>query len=325
VTSERAQLYRIHGLLVESEIELDARRVAPERPGAAPDYRIVAGAPREAPYEPPPGRLLAALSVEEIGYWATEDPQEPTRWTVRYAGIGEVEIDTKERRITVHRSAAASRGLMSILVSGSALSHALTAEGRLVLHASGVEANGAALAIVGPSGAGKSTVAALLCANGARLVADDALRCEVSQDVPTCFAGAIAMRLRPTVASLSEQIDGEARETEDGRTAVFPAETANHPIELRAAVIPVPSRTTKELEVERLGAMDGLIELLRNPRLGFWLDPRRVAALFEATAKVAALTPVFRATIPWGPPFSATLGRELLRKLDLVTEARPFA
>src|SRR5206468_294059 len=157
----------------------------------------------------------AALSTAEIGYWATKDPEEPRRWTVRYAGVGEVEIDRKRRCITVHRSPTASPWLMSILVSGSALAHALTAEGRVVLHASGVEHNGGALAIVGPSGAGKSTVAGLMCANGARLVADDALRCEVTEEVPICFAGAIAVRLRPTAVSLSQGIGGEARETED--------------------------------------------------------------------------------------------------------------
>lgn len=323
--SERAQLYRIHGLLIESEIQLDARLVTPEGPAVTPDYRIVAGEPREAPREPPPGRLLAALSIDEIGYWATENFDDPSRWTIRYAGIGEAEIDTERRRISVHRSSTASSGLMSVLVSGSTLSHALIAEGRLVLHASGVEADGVALAIMGPSGAGKSTVAALLCAAGARLVADDALRCDVSGNVATCFAGANALRLRPAVAFLSQEIAGEARETEDGRTAVFPSEVADDPIELRAAVIPVPSPATGELEVERLGAMDCLIELLRNPRLGFWRDPKPVAALFEATAQVAALTPVFRATIPWGPPFRPGVARDLLRRLKVETAARPSA
>lgn len=45
-----------------------------------------------------------------------------------------------------------------------------------ILHASAVEAEGAALLILGPSGSGKSSLALDLIAFGARLIADDAVR-----------------------------------------------------------------------------------------------------------------------------------------------------
>ena len=148
----------------------------------------------------------------------------PARWTLRYAGICDVTLDRERKTIIVHRSPQADPGLIPIFLEGSVLAHALTAEGLLVLHASAVEVEGRALAIVGPSGAGKSTLAALLCAAGARLVADDALRVDATDSGAVCFPGTRGLRLRPAAASLGGEDRGSGGgETADGRIAVLPA------------------------------------------------------------------------------------------------------
>lgn len=54
--------------------------------------------------------------------------------------------------------------------------------GELGLHGSAVAFDGRALAFVGGSGFGKSTIAAALCANGATLLADDAVALTVDTD-----------------------------------------------------------------------------------------------------------------------------------------------
>jgi hypothetical protein len=48
-------------------------------------------------------------------------------------------------------------------------------QGKLALHGAAVAIDGAALLLLGGSGSGKSTLAAALCADGAELVADDAI------------------------------------------------------------------------------------------------------------------------------------------------------
>jgi hypothetical protein len=69
--------------------------------------------------------------------------------------------------------------------------------------------------------------------------------------------------------------------------------------------------------VRRLGAMEGLQELLRHPRLAAWRAPEPIARLFELTGDVAAALPVYRATVPWGPPFPPGLADELLASVGL--------
>jgi hypothetical protein len=322
-------LYRIHGLLVESEIPLQAQRVDGDTSDRAvnlgsgsasdpvPDYRLVAREPRECPHSAPPGRILAEFRDHGFGYWVAE-ARDPRQWTLRYAGICEVTLDRRRRTIAVHRSPEADPGLIPVFLEGSVLAHALAAEGLLVLHASAVEVGGAALAIVGPSGAGKSTLAALLCAAGARLVADDALRVDATRSGAMCFPGSRRLRLRLAAASLGRMIEGASvGETADGRTAVIPARPADAPLKVRAALVPEPSREAKRLQMRRLGAMDGLQELLRHPRLTMWQASGPIAQLFEMTAEVAAQLPVYRAKVPWGPPFPPRLAEELLASAGL--------
>jgi hypothetical protein len=327
----RLHLYRIHGLLVESEIPLQARRVDRDGDGGGaypepeneaepvPDYRVVEGEPRDCPHSPPRGRILAELRDDAFGYWAAESRRDPApRWTLRYAGICDVTLDCERKTITVHRAPEVDPGLIPVFLGGSVLAHALTAQGLLVLHGSAVEIGGRALAIVGPSGAGKSTLAALLCAAGARLVADDALRVDATDSGAVCFPGTTGLRLRPAAASLGDGIEGAAvSETADGRTAVLPARPADTPLMLGAVLVPEPSREASKLEVRRLGAMEGLQELLRHPRLTMWRASEPIGQLFERTGEIAEAVPLYRGSVPWGPPFPSGLAEELLEGVGL--------
>ena len=68
--------------------------------------------------------------------------------------------------------------------------------------------------------------------------------------------------------------------------------------------------------MRRLGAMQGLQELLRYPRLIMWRVHEPIAQLFDLTAGVATELPVYRATLPWGPPFQPRLADRLLTELE---------
>lgn len=325
-----SNLYRIHGLVVESEIPLPAQGVkwgdggAKPDPGSVsgthpvPDYRVMEGEPRDCPHSPPAGRILGELRDDAFSYWAAETRRDPPRWTLRYADICDVVLDRAQKAITVHRSPEADPGLIPVFLGGSVLAHALTAEGLLVLHASAVEVDGRALAIVGPSGAGKSTLAALLCAAGARLVADDALRVDATSSGAVCFPGTRGLRLRPAAASLAGGIEGAVvGNTADGRTAVLPARLADTPLTLGAVLVPEPSREASTLELRRLGAMEGLQELLCHPRLTMWRASEPIGQLFRLTGEIAEALPIYRSRVPWGPPFRAGLAEELLAGVGL--------
>ena len=329
-------LYWIHGLLLESEIPLMAQTVsAPAEDryqdhqssmAKYPDYRLVASGPRDCPYLAPPGRILAELRDDGFGYWVAEDPRDPRLWTLRYAGICEVALDRGRREIAVHPSPEAEPELIPVFLEGGVLAHVLAAEGLLALHASAVQVGDRALAIAGPSGAGKSTLAALLCATGARLVADDALRVDATASGAVCFPGSRRLRLRSSAAGLGDMIEGAALgATADGRTAVIPARSADSPMELHAVLIPDPTRGTNKLRMRRLGAMEALQELLRHPRLTMWRSSDPIARLFALTAEIATKLPVYRASVPWGPPFPAGLAERLMADigLDIEQERRP--
>ena len=73
---------------------------------------------------------------------------------------------------------------------------ALSRQGRLVLHASAVEIDGAALVFVGLSGRGKSTLATSFALQGHALVVDDGLLLEPSAHGWMALPGEAAVRLR---------------------------------------------------------------------------------------------------------------------------------
>jgi hypothetical protein len=43
-----------------------------------------------------------------------------------------------------------------------------------------------------------------------------------------------------------------------------------------------------------------------------WRAPEPIGKLFELTAEIAESLPLYRARVPWGPPFLAGLAEELL-------------
>jgi hypothetical protein len=203
--------------------------------------------------------------------------------------------------------------MISIFLGGTILAHALTADGQLMLHASAVAIDHQALAVIGPSGGGKSTMAAVLCGAGAVLLTDDALRVDVAGSEVVGYPGTATIRLREAAKTLSTSVVGaRVAKMVDGRTSVGPQRHAGGPIPLKALLVVEPSRQASELQVERLSGTDGVASLLANRRILGSFAPARASRLFELTMDIADAVPLYRASIPWGPPFGPDLADELL-------------
>jgi hypothetical protein len=297
--------YRLHGLLVCTEVAIDASVVSE----GTPDVQIRWGARRPIQDAPPAGRQLAVIE-HPARSWMTVS--EGGAYTIRTSDLCDFELDPELREVTVHLRPDAREELASVLLGGM-LASLLVLRGHCVLHASAVQTEHGVVAFVGDSGAGKTTVAALCCAAGARLVSDDALRVEREDNAGWCFAGSLELRLRAQAAPLAGALGAAAqRSTVDQRIAVAPTPAGQGRLALAAIVAPLPDHGGSRIELRRQHGIEAVMELVRHPRTVGWIGTGAVQRDFEVLAGLAAVVPVYRARLPWGPPFAPDWGERLL-------------
>jgi len=307
-------VYRLYGLRVRSAVPLPAPIC-----GNASSPSDVEVLWNSSEWDPAPTgraaeRVLAELRWgDRYGYTLTSSE---TGYRLCFHGSCEFAFDPALHSISVHLSDGVSGDMATVLLAGNVLACLLTLSGELVLHASAVEIDGGALAFVGGSGMGKSTLAALLCAEGARLVCDDVLRLASDGDGLRCFPGTGEIRLRKHASTLVERFPATVRRpTPDGRVALQLVSSRTMPL-LRAIVIPRLSRSARELKVERLSQSKALLFLMVYPRIQGWRKDY-VECQFRAFARIASNVPVFEAEIPWAPPFHDEIGISLAQGVGL--------
>lgn len=300
-------IYRQCGLRVRSAIEL----ALPETHDGHVDITAAWGDDITNSKAPPPGERLVTYDDGETVWYAgtrTDD-----RYLLRFYDCGEFVISADLDHVEVRRDPQGRHEVLSILLAGTCLSFILGLRGDTVLHASAVEIDGQALAFVGQSGRGKTTMAALMCAAGARLVTDDVLVVSSTRPV-TCMGAASELRLRPKAVSIVADVDpSRTRMTEDDRLAYSPAPGPDEHLPLAGVVIPSPSQEASEVTVERIDPAEALFDLLEFPRVHGWEDPGVLQRDFTATTNLVNSIPVYEATIPWGPPFDPTVAGVIAR------------
>ena len=303
-----SSVYELHGLAVRCQWPLDG----PLSSGS-PDWVVHHGEP-VAVDGPPAGELIGEIALGDFRYWSAAQGERRQRWIVHHRGAMQTELDLERRTITIRPDPRAIEGQSQVLLAGSGMAHALTAEGHSPMHASAVEVDGRAIAFIGPSGKGKTTLAGLLCAAGARAVTDDVLRCEIADGEAVCFRGGSNLRLRPGAAALAEGL-AAATETAEGRTVAAAEHTPLARMPLAALVVPGPSREATSIDVWRLRGLDAAAELLRSPRIIGWIDPELAGRHLELSQALAASVPVLATTIPWGPPFPDGTAQNLIDRI----------
>ena len=178
--SGELQFYRVHGLVLASEIELPelaALRVASD---AAPDVHIRVGeVPRLDDTRPPALDVMARAD----GTALIEVPD-----VARY-------LAKDGREIIIAPDGEAHPALLRTFLLGWAMILICHQRDLLALHASAVAFGDRVVAFVGDAGAGKSTLAAHCVEAGGRLVADDLLRVSITDDGVRAHPGVPQFRL----------------------------------------------------------------------------------------------------------------------------------
>jgi hypothetical protein len=310
--------YLCAGLTVLSQFPL----AAPEATGR-PDVVVVDGGKRSIPPEQPSDDVVAEYDLD--GKRRYTIARTPTGVIVRFYGFVDFEIDAAHRHVTCFRSPGTESEMVSIMIIGALVAYLSSVKGHLVLHASAVEIDGRALAVVGNSGQGKSTVATLLCGEGFPLVTDDVLPIEVDEERAglRCIPGGIELRVRQKSENVIERFAPAlpGRLTVDGRLALTPPRTSARRLPLGAIVTPECDRTATGIDLRRLGPGEAAMILTRNLRITGWRAPDELRRQFRLVMRTVACTPVLALRLPWGPPFPGDLGDTIVTALASIEEA----
>ena len=312
---------RLYGLTVAADRPLWQHRRA-LRP--VPDVIVRAGEPVARTAEQPAGSVLLEFEKSDgAGYLAIR--RSDGSYLLRFDGSAEFDISADLGTVVSHRVVGAPGGIEDVLTTGGMLAFQLYLRGALVLHASAVDVGAAAVAFTGHQGMGKSTMAAVLCSSGARLITDDVLRVDIDPNggrLPEARLGATGVRLRKGADTLVAGFaDGACRaeSSADGRQVLQLADDADDRLPLGAVVVPFPDRSGRPLRVRRLDRKRALLVLLGFPRLPGWTDELVVQRQFDGLAALVSQVPILTANVPWGPPFSPSLSRELLDAVEATT------
>jgi len=281
---------------------------------SAPHVWVTSASPHAIEDQPPAGRVLAEINLQGAGYAVA---QSDAGYTIRFYSTCEFTVDPALERVQVHRSPACSDELAALLLEGPVLSTLLTLKGHCVVHASAVQLGNRNLGFIGPSGHGKSTLAAALCNVGARLISDDALRCDTQDGRTVCFPATRHVRLRPAARPLAAT-ETSCLLTVDGRLALSPnlAEQGTHP--LHALFAPKCVDRGERLTTQRLSGVDVLTHLAASARIACWQSPEMRSKQFSMLAALARSVPVFSLATPRDAVFTATGRQELADALASV-------
>lgn len=312
--TDPAPCFNAHGLHVASPVALAA-----PRSDEPPEVTVRLGPSREIPWRRPAPGVVAELIGAEGWPRYSFCRRADGGIAARVYSLADFGISADRREIVARPAAGVDEEIVGILLAGSIAAFLLMERGACVLHASALELSpGRAVAFAGFSARGKTTSAALLCAAGRPLVTDDVLVIDLADGVPRCGPGGAELRLRPQQAHLADAFgpDAQRRETADERIAVRPPAAPSAAPELAAVVVPTPTREEPRVRLERLDVPTATSELIAAPRIEGWRRPADVRRVFDQAVDVAARVPVFRAVIPWGPPFPPGVADDLAAAIE---------
>jgi hypothetical protein len=306
----------LHGLRVGSAVTIEGVEIEDPRSDIDLEISVVDHLPSPSPDV---GEILAYdfANGQTVRSSATDNGS----ILVSFSDISRFRISPDRSQIELDVRDPDNTALAGVLLQGWVMSMTLMLRGCVVLHASAVEVDGSAIAVLANSGMGKSTVAAMLMRDGAELLTDDVLRVENNvEGLWVAHPGITALRLRPAATELAHSIPGaDVRSAPDDRVAVLVKRTSGNPVALAAVIIPFPSRSTTRLEIKWLDPSLAAVELNQYPRVYDWKITDPIKRQFEATGDMATDVPVGLMSVPWGPPWPSDLLGGIVNLLPTAT------
>jgi len=269
--------YSAYGLSIRSELPL------PELlSGEGADVVIRLGAV---------DRACPPTAIEGEHFWATAD-----EFCFFRREVGSLFV-SGGREITVDPAPGADDQLIRLFLLGPALAALLHQRGMLMLHASAVAVDGAAIAFLGQSGSGKSTTARALYDSGCRLVADDVVAVDVrGRSGPIVLPAFPQLKLWPeSAAALGDDpltlptLHPQLEKRRYGAVRRF----SPKPLPLGRVYLLRPGRAQ---EVAPLGPREALVELVRHSFCARLLPAGGAVRHLRQCSMLASSVPIRRLT-----------------------------
>lgn len=193
-------------------------------------------------------------------------------------------------------------------VLGPILGFILRLQGVTALHASVVNVNGCAVALLGPAGAGKSTTAAAFATRGFPVVSDDVAALRVRQKTDVVFPGYSYLRLWPASSTMlfgSREALPRITPTWDKRYLDLNGDDYRfhaEPLPLTAIyLLAARSQEACAPRVEPMSPRDSMMALVTNSYANYLLDDAMRADEFRTASGLVSRIPV-RRVVPHASP-----------------------
>jgi len=272
--------YRLAGLAVASEISLPGAIVAPP-PGAAAQIAIRFGPVPTDLENPGASGPTWAMSGDDF--------------LLRVPGVARF-LMRDGRSIDVELETGATIEDAAPFLAGTAFGVLLHQRKLVLLHASAICVEGAAVLFCGPSGAGKSTLAAALDQRGYPFVTDDFCAVAVDRLPPTVHPDGRLLKLwahSVDELALSESRGGAVRNRLQ-KFYIEPRDAACEPLPLRALYVLRDDRLEKKVHISRANVVDAALSLRQcayRPQIVSRFDQEGL--YLQASAAIAATAGVF--------------------------------
>jgi hypothetical protein len=292
VPAARVHWYLVYGIVVESEFRLNSVDEVTEA-NAEPSIRISFGSGTFRQR----ARGLPADSDDWIQHVVLPDGGV----YMKLDGIFETLVSADGSSVVCARLGDADEWSFEANLLNFALSAALTLRGEEPLHATVLDLEGVALALLGPSGAGKSTLAAGLIGQGAKLVTDDMLRLTFSHGMGLAHYGPHRLKLfdEPARRLLPRATSDGRFNALSGKLMIAPGATAaarHEPRPLSALFWlgnPPAQPTSDDVSATRLAGMDLMRVLTASAMDIRYYAPDRLARQLRFAERVARTLPVY--------------------------------